>query len=307
MKKRVSAALAAATIGLAAAPGPAAAATEVGNDCQGGFVAAGYTIHQFAKASGGLPLTVPRSGVVTRWRVNASPALTATQILHLGVFRTAAGSGAFETVAESTDEIVIPGGANSFETRIPVAVGDRFGTYGKEPYGPVICATGNPGDELAVVKKPTPAGTTNTFEPAPNNLVAVVATIEPDSDRDGYGDETQDRCPNAAALQDGCPAVKLDVAGLVKRTSVVILAATSVDAPVTVTGSVKSIRLRARPKLVKAGSIGRIALKFPQRLKTALAELPAGKSLKLRVEASAADANGESSDDALTVKLKGRG
>jgi hypothetical protein len=31
------------------------------------------------------------------------------------------------------------------------------------------------------------------------------ADVEPDADRDGFGDETQDQCPTNAALQGPCP------------------------------------------------------------------------------------------------------
>jgi hypothetical protein len=41
--------------------------------------------------------------------------------------------------------------------------------------------------------------------PFPNYRVNVSATIEPDADRDGYGDETQDRCPTDPSTQGPCP------------------------------------------------------------------------------------------------------
>ena len=34
------------------------------------------------------------------------------------------------------------------------------------------------------------------------------ADIEPDADRDGYGDETQDLCSSDASTQGACPAKK---------------------------------------------------------------------------------------------------
>ncbi len=30
--------------------------------------------------------------------------------------------------------------------------------------------------------------------------------VEPDADRDGFGDETQDACPSSASAQGACPA-----------------------------------------------------------------------------------------------------
>jgi hypothetical protein len=42
-----------------------------------------------------------------------------------------------------------------------------------------------------------------------NQEVYLQATVEPDADGDGFGDETQDKCPTVAAPTDGCPPVTL--------------------------------------------------------------------------------------------------
>ena len=34
---------------------------------------------------------------------------------------------------------------------------------------------------------------------------AYNADVEPDADHDGFGDETQDKCPTDASTQDSCP------------------------------------------------------------------------------------------------------
>jgi Ca2+-binding RTX toxin-like protein len=36
--------------------------------------------------------------------------------------------------------------------------------------------------------------------------ILIAANVEPDSDRDGFGDETQDQCPTNATIQGPCPA-----------------------------------------------------------------------------------------------------
>jgi hypothetical protein len=33
------------------------------------------------------------------------------------------------------------------------------------------------------------------------------ATLEPDADHDGFGDETQDQCPTNASTQGACPVI----------------------------------------------------------------------------------------------------
>jgi Ca2+-binding RTX toxin-like protein len=35
--------------------------------------------------------------------------------------------------------------------------------------------------------------------------IDIAAKVEPDSDRDGFGDETQDQCPTNATVQGPCP------------------------------------------------------------------------------------------------------
>ena len=44
--------------------------------------------------------------------------------------------------------------------------------------------------------------TTSTL---PNQRVNVSATLEPDADLDGFGDETQDKCLGQSGPNDGCP------------------------------------------------------------------------------------------------------
>src|SRR5205085_2071744 len=45
----------------------------------------------------------------------------------------------------------------------------------------------------------------------PNRELLVNANIEPDADRDGFGDETQDRCPGISGSANGCPIADLQL------------------------------------------------------------------------------------------------
>jgi hypothetical protein len=47
------------------------------------------------------------------------------------------------------------------------------------------------------------------YATATNAIMLANADIEPDADRDGFGDETQDACPINAATQGACPAVPI--------------------------------------------------------------------------------------------------
>ena len=46
------------------------------------------------------------------------------------------------------------------------------------------------------------------------NELLVAATIEPDADGDGFGDETQDQCPSQATTQGACDTTAPGVSGL---------------------------------------------------------------------------------------------
>ena len=75
--------------------------------------------------------------------------------------------------------------------------------------------------------------------PAPIRVPAFAA-IEPDADNDGFGDETQDKCPQSAALHTSpCPVVVLDSFVLPNQNKAVVVVSTSTAIPVTVSGTAK--------------------------------------------------------------------
>jgi len=294
-----------------AAPG-AAAATEVGNECSGIANVPGYTMLQITKAGG--VLTVPSNGVVTKWRVNSSVATP--DLLQLRVFQATGKPKEFKAVSQSGLETVVAG-TNVFNTRIPVQAGDRFGTYGTAPNGPLYCA-GVPGDILGYFPSDVPVGSAQTFAEAPGLQVAVSATVEPDVDGDGFGDESQDGCTRSAALQSPCPIISLDARPVLKKGGVVLFVTTSSATPVTVSGSVKApgkskkasssalLKLASKPRTVLPGTVTPIPLKFSGKLKAVLADLSAKRFLKLKIRVGATDAVGVATVDRVAVRLRGR-
>jgi hypothetical protein len=294
----------------------ATAATEFGNNCVANGAAAPKTaILQIAKApSSPLPLAAPSAGVMTQWKVNLIPEASIAIQQQLKVFRPTGGPKQFLVVGESTPGYVFRG-ANSFETRIPVAAGDLIGLFGTSvapEIGPLYCKTASTADKiLAFATNPLAGSTVTAVGEASEVQGAVSAVIEPDADGDGYGDETQDKCPQSAALQNtACPAITLEAFSLVGGNSVSVLVATSSDAPVKVTGTVKlgkagKAKLSAKTKTVKAGKIASFKLKFSVKLKQALKELGPDQKLNLKLVASATNVAGKVSKDKLTAKLKG--
>jgi hypothetical protein len=296
----------------------ASAATEVGSNCPATTATANRTLVQTAKASpSSTPIAVPTAGVVTRWGVNAPPGFFGPLMERLKVLRPTEKPNEFRLVAESQGGIV-NAGPNLFETRIPVEAGDHFGAHGAE--GTFFCETGNAGDVMGFVEGDSPVGLTVTYNTTATRLVAVSAFVERDGDQDGYGDETQDKCPSSVAFQTACPPpLSLSAFSQPGKGAVRILVAASAEAPVSVSGTVNftkkatsaapssKVKMRAAAKTVRPGEIAVFKLKFPGSLKSALAATPKGKSLKLEVTVTSNNPTGVPASKDLVVKLKGRG
>jgi hypothetical protein len=257
--------------------------------------------------------------VVTKWGVNVIPYPGGISE-KIKVLRQAPGKATFAVVAESTMQAVA-GGVNSFDTRIPIQAGDRIGVVSQVAagVGTIFCGEGSgPGELMGAVPGDAGVGTTATFsEEVPGAQAAVTATIEPDVDGDGFGDETQDKCPQSKTAQTPCPVLILDAVGQAPgKGSVRILVASSSDAAITVSARAKLPGKKAKAsalakltpinQLVTPGKIATYVLNYPKSLKDALKALPRKKTLSLNVTASGTGLAGGTSSDKLTVKLKGQ-
>jgi hypothetical protein len=216
----------------------------------------------------------------------------------LAVFRPAATAGTYTVVGVSSQQAVL-GGANSFPTRIPVSGGEQIAM--SAPVGSLNCLTSDATDVTAATTPPTDlaAGSTITTGPiTTKSRAAVTATIEPDADQDGYGDETQDLCPISAAYQIACPIVKLVKFALPPTaSSLKLLLTSSAPAPVSVSGVVaiklpKSGKKKAKTTKFKVsaalptvspGSIATITVKFPKKLTAALKQFSSSQKFKLKL------------------------
>jgi hypothetical protein len=152
----------------------------------------GYTLVQSPNPAGASYSTP--AGVVTAWRFQASSAPPA---LKLKVFRSAGGA-AFTVVGSSAEVTPAASTLSSFAVRIPVRAGDVIG-LAVMTMGPCLNTTGN----LQYVAGDAAVGSTQTYSSGAGTL-DVAATVEPDADGDGYGDETQDGCPAQASTQGPC-------------------------------------------------------------------------------------------------------
>jgi hypothetical protein len=309
----------AAALAVGAISAPAASATtEVGSGCAATVPIGNYTILQLSQA-GGSPLVAPTAGVVTKWKVNSAlpfpPGFTVVE--RLRTFRATPNPNEFQTIADSSPGVV-QNGANTFATQIPVQAGDRLGAFAAIGAFVPICTTTNPEDKLGLKEGDVAPGTTATYAPAEKLQLALSVVIEPDADNDGFGDETQDKCPGSAALRDPCPALLLEASALSPgKSSVKVLVASSLESSVTASASATlpktkkakssaTATLAPITQIIKPGQLAGFTLNFTGKLKKTLASLPKKKSVKLNVTVSGQNTAGQPSTDTLTVKLKGQ-
>ena len=307
---------------LALAPS-ALAITEVGNDCEANIIEVGATILPLATSSeSSLPIGVPAAGIATKWKVRSIPG-TDIHTERLKVFRPTSDPRSFQVVAESNLEDTT-GGLSSFDIGIPVQSGDRFGVSGKPGEGAIACAP-RPGDVEGRLTGDPPLGSTPSFAESETSQAAVSAIVEPDSDNDGYGDETQDKCPQSAAYQSECPVVALGARGTAYRKSIVLSVSASLDAPVTASGQVGwgfkpkpkgkaqisakhhlIVGLNGGTQTVEPGQIVSFKVNLPRLVRHRLLGIAPQESLKAKLTVSTPNIAGADSVRRVTVKLKGQ-
>jgi hypothetical protein len=299
----------------------ATAATEVGSNCIANAAQPGGTVVPISYAPGQpLPIAAPSGGVVTKWKSQVIPGAALPQ--QLKVFRPAGAPNVFTAVGDSTFGTVNGGTTNAFDTQLSVQAGDRFGLHGPGPTsGGLYCNTGNAADVMGQFLGAVPFGTTQAFPEQAGAQPAVAVVIEPDADNDGFGDETQDKCPQSAALQTECPVITLTTTGFVGKGLAQILVSASSAATVSVSGTVnvpkkrkkgkgkagKSalVRINGGTQGVTPGVIAKFTLILPQQVKAALQRLPRKRFLTLTATASATDVAGRPSSSTVKVKLRG--
>lgn len=143
-------------------------------------------------------------GVITSWAFRASNAGPSTA--RLRIFHPTGTANGWKVAAESADHLSPTGSAQVIPARIPVVAGDvlglRTGTDGARTS--YVTQTG---DVIGTAPGMDPQpGTTFTGDTNDFYRVNVTATVEPDADADGYGDETQDQCPADASTAGPCQA-----------------------------------------------------------------------------------------------------
>jgi hypothetical protein len=313
MKRRFLAVITTLVLTGAIGASQAAAATEFGSNCAATSGESGLTVLGVSQ-SPAEPLSVaaPANGVITRWKSTIGvPIPPGILQVTLQVYRPA-GPNLFTLVGQSAS-MPVNSGVNSFSTRVPVQTGDRlgfFGTAGAETVG-LFCETGQPADVMGYTEAPPSLGGTALFETVPGFRVPLSAVIEPDADNDGFGDETQDGCPQSAAIQTACPPVALSTSTQVKKGSVTVIVTSSTAAPVTVKGVAKlgkgkKAKLNGGTQNMVPGTLSKFRLFFTKALKNKLKELPPKRSVRLNVTVTGTSVSGAVTTKTLKLRLKGQ-
>ncbi len=301
------------TLGLV--PTSASAATEFGDTCTattGGPVP--YTVTTLSAPPGPIPLTAPTSGVITKVKMNVAAALPFAIPGQAKLLRSAGGNNF--TVTNQTN-VNIGTGQTVADARMPVSTDERLAFHGLPfsylgtDYPGFIFICASPGSKFGFNPGDVSPGSTAEFAESGEAIVPLAAIIEPDADNDGYGDETQDGCPQSAAVQVPCPPVNLSATKQVNKGSVVIVATTDSAAAVTVKGVVKlgkgrKAKLNGGTKSLTPGVLGKFTLKFTKKVKAKLAELSPKQSLTLKATVTGTNVAGQVTKKTLKVKLKGQ-
>jgi hypothetical protein len=198
-------ALAIAGLGLAAPTGASAATTLGETFAPTGDLSCGgpnYEVVQVHRASG-TSYAAPSAGVLTSWSFEASTLASTT--LTLRVYRPTGTPQQFTPIAEAGTPQVIAqsSGLHAFLTQIPVQTGDLIGIHSTAgPCGSGTTSSGDVYDAHLGTPGAIPIGTPTTFSEGFQLIFDISAKLEPDCDKDGLGDETQD--PNPSVV---CPVV----------------------------------------------------------------------------------------------------
>jgi hypothetical protein len=298
----------------------ASAATQVGDPCAANDVAPyeeTVTFFQFVTPQSPFPAAVPSPGVITSWSMNIGSATPAfSDPLTFKVVRPNLTAMTAQVVGEDSE--TVHAGSNTFATRIPVQAGDLIGMT-NDGKTLVYCNEPSIGSAIGAVQGAPTVGSTVPYIERHEEAarIPIFATVEPDADGDGYGDETQDKCPTDASTHEACPVkatppppaapITLSASAAAKKTFLTVSLTTTAQASVTVTGTVKigkgkPVKLSGNTQTVALGALAKFTVLFPAKLKAALKQLPSNKKLTISLSASAPGATTKT----LTVKVPGQ-
>lgn len=315
MRKLLSAPIAALLTAMLLAVPSASASTEAGWNCTATGSKAGWTL--LATPHEGLPvspLVKESRGVIVGFALRVGPGLGPIA-QQLGVFRPSGGE--YTKVAESAVE-TFPEGFTQYPARIPVQAGDLLGLHG--PTQTLYCG----GGPSALFEGAIAVGETKAFATEGAVKPPVSAVVEADADGDGYGDQSQDGCPESALFQASCPLVALNIGDVeVKRRAILIEVGNNTEASVEARGEVRwrvvppgagpssiakpvRVGLAAGAQTVTPGATAVLRVPLPKPVLRKLGRLLPRQALHARIDVRATNRVPYVGTHELKVRLPGR-
>lgn len=164
-----------------------------GSDLQGAYkrlgFSCGYNCARVQLTSGGVSTSPAPDGVVVRWRLQAPVAGD----YHVTILEPAP-SGGF-AFARVSDTVTIPADEAlwTFPARLPIRAGG-YVAFVPPPFAIRTTFQTMPAGATYANVNDAPVGSSTTISPGVAGAFLNDADIEPDADRDGHGDVTQDAC-----------------------------------------------------------------------------------------------------------------
>jgi hypothetical protein len=290
---------------LALAANSAGAATRLGSTCTSNSDASGYIV--IDPATG----TSTTGGVITRWGMTSG---TSADYYSLQlVVLSATGAPNIYSIVSSSAVLPVVLGANSVASQISIKPGQLIGSFGPGA-GAMTCYGESATARVVPASSPLTPGTVLPASLAIAAAPAIYADVEADIDADGFGDESQDLCPQSAKFQIACANPVLTVKKLSTKTSfkaivsadiaTAVTSVATVKLPAKTNGKAKTLTLKSKLINATPGVKKQLTIKYSNSLKNALAALSKKKSLKLKVAVTAAGLIGNDVEK-LTVKLRG--
>ncbi len=283
---------------------------EFGDTCEGVQSGAPYAAaFELSRKGSPLPAAAPVSGVLTKW-IAHMPADFPTGLPPQAVrLVRVVGSGAVEVTAKSSLETLHPG-ENEFETRLPVKAGEYL-AFGSGEGGSIVCSTFSSEsleERGGAIGFPLPGpGQKAPFE-ATEYAVPVSGVIEPDRDGDGYGDLTQDGCPQSAEYHGACPVLHFAPSYEIGARAIRVRVRSSLRARVAVSGLLphRGAAMGAM-KTIPPHRLTTFRLGITPALHRMLRRLDSRKALRIPFVARVDHMAGNVGTDRLTVRVPGRG
>jgi hypothetical protein len=263
----------------------------------------------------GLPgrtITSPLDGVIVRWRIRTNGAGGPFQLRVAEPFTGDQRIGAGWSAAGSASAA----GISEFQTRMQIHAGANIGLDFNSSNAAFFKSASAVAGATSLYFKPIlPDGIAAT----PVNVntgteMLYNADVEADADRDGYGDETQDKCVGTFGTAEGCdksaPVPVLTTASPQKigslKVYVSVNEAASVELRTTVGYKSKGKSVTIKAKLAKVALNGtspstKVALKFTSKQRSKIRGLlKKGRKLSAKLALVATDPSG----NAATINTK---